>query len=450
MPHRNKIKDLDAAFEVNPITREIKNVSTTKRVLVQYDHNSERFTFSLPRYIEGHDMTECNRVQVHYETNGGYTDRVELTQLEESTENPGYVVCTWLISRNATRDVGALKFSLRFSCVNEETGECEYSWSTGIFNGISVSEGMYNAEGIIEQNPDAFDEFVKAIVKNTAEPIIKDIVAEAISEESNMNYLGEVNNFEYEHEKEGTVIKVEEGFALPDISYDHHVNGYYVPYAGCFEITDFSKTKLSQSCVGCTIWLIDEDDKSHTLTVKSLNINYIDDTAALYVNEPIEQTDRFSITMIKVFYDFEYNIGDYLIFDGIKWDLLSPSVRIDKKQDDVVDSTYEFSGKSNTINRYSAPAMTTLSFTFGNEECDDNYTSELSFNSGETPPEISYTDSGTLYWLGTDCSIVDGLSIFAPTANKHYDIVFYFNGTCIVGLVNGFEMVSKNNVEYGV
>ena len=32
----------------------------------------------------------------------------------------------------------------------------------------------------------------------------------------------------------------------------------------------------------------------------------------------------------------------------------------------------------------------------------------------------------------------DGLSIFQPSPNTHYDIVFYFNGTQFIGLVNGF------------
>lgn len=170
MPHRNKIKDLDAVFEINPITRDIKNVSTSKRVLVQYDHNSERFTFSLPRYIEGHDMIECNRVQVHYETNGGYKDCVELPALVESEKNPDSVVCTWLVSQNATRDIGALKFLLKFACVNNDTGEYEYIWSTGLFNGISVSEGMNNVAGVDDIPPD----FLYSITQQLENKVDKD------------------------------------------------------------------------------------------------------------------------------------------------------------------------------------------------------------------------------------------------------------------------------------
>ena len=43
-------------------------------------------------------------------------------------------------------------------------------------------------------------------------------------------------------------------------------------------------------------------------------------------------------------------------------------------------------------------------------------------------------------WAGTS----DGLSIFQPSANTHYDIVFYFNGVQFIGLVNGFIPATGN------
>ena len=88
--------------------------------------------------------------------------------------------------------------------------------------------------------------------------------------------------------------------------------------------------------------------------------------------------------------------------------------------------------------------LTTLSFTFGNGEYQPDYISGLSFDSGETPTAIDYTDSGILNWIGTDCVTSDGLSIFQPSANTHYDIVFYFNGKQFIGLVNGFVPATGN------
>lgn len=86
-----------------------------------------------------------------------------------------------------------------------------------------------------------------------------------------------------------------------------------------------------------------------------------------------------------------------------------------------------------------------ISFKFGNGEYEEDYVAGLSFDSGETPTAIDYTDSGILNWVGTDCSMTnDGLSIFQPSPNTHYDIVFYFNGKQFIGLVNGFVPSTGN------
>lgn len=126
---------------------------------------------------------------------------------------------------------------------------------------------------------------------------------------------------------------------------------------------------------------------------------------------------------------------------------------LDKKSDkptveaniDSLNLLVQFSGMNNKILRSIVDGLSELLFKFDNDVYPNDYVAEFSFNSSETPPTIAYTNSGILNWLGTDCSLVDGLSIFAPSANKHYDIVFYFNGTCFVGLVNGFEMATEYN-----
>ena len=66
MSHIHNVTDGDNKFIVDGISRAIKNASASKTTVMQFDHNSEVFTFEIPRYIEGHDMTACNRVEVHY------------------------------------------------------------------------------------------------------------------------------------------------------------------------------------------------------------------------------------------------------------------------------------------------------------------------------------------------------------------------------------------------
>ena len=105
---------------------------------------------------------------------------------------------------------------------------------------------------------------------------------------------------------------------------------------------------------------------------------------------------------------------------------------------------FEFSNTHNIEMRLGE--VNNVSFTFGNGEYSADYISGLSFDSGVAPTAIDYTGSGILNWVGTDCHAADGLSIFRPTANTHYDIVFYFNGTQFIGLVNGFVPASGNVV----
>jgi hypothetical protein len=59
------IIDKDPAFTIDPTTRELKNESR-KITLMQFDHMSERFRFTIDEMVEGHDMTKCNYIEIHY------------------------------------------------------------------------------------------------------------------------------------------------------------------------------------------------------------------------------------------------------------------------------------------------------------------------------------------------------------------------------------------------
>jgi hypothetical protein len=162
MAHIHSVYDTDTHFVISPITRTMKNASSTKTMVVQHDHDSERFTFELPRYIEGHDMTTCNVVQVHYinidsitkEQNPGL---YEVDDLQISPAGDDVVICSWLISGNATKFVGSLNFLVRFACSTD--GSVQYAWNTAVFKGISVSEGINNADVIVEENEDILEQW---------------------------------------------------------------------------------------------------------------------------------------------------------------------------------------------------------------------------------------------------------------------------------------------------
>ena len=162
MAHLHEVRDTDSHFTVDPITRSIKAGNPTKSMLIQYDHNSEVFTFEMPRYVDGHDMTLCNRVEIHYininSTNRQQTSGVyEVEDFKVSEDDENIILWSWVISRNATMFVGPLNFAFRFACLDGTT--IDYAWNTSPYTGITVSSGIYNGEAVIEEYSDILEQW---------------------------------------------------------------------------------------------------------------------------------------------------------------------------------------------------------------------------------------------------------------------------------------------------
>lgn len=183
MSHNNSILDANNAYFIDGLTRQISyfdvNGVASKQALMQFDHNSERFTFNLPRYIESHDMLECNSVTIHYINVGsggvGKKEGVyDVTDLRVNPENEDTLLFTWLVSQNVTEQPGLLSFLVRFACVAED-GTLDYVWNTAVFSNISVLEGIYNSAMVVEMYADVLEQLkaivnalsVKSIVKTT-------------------------------------------------------------------------------------------------------------------------------------------------------------------------------------------------------------------------------------------------------------------------------------------
>lgn len=154
MSHNHPVTDSDLHFTINPSTREIINPSG-KAKLMQYDHQSERFTFEIPRYIEGHDMLLCDLVEVHY-TNSDSSDKSTgvylINDVQTKADDEETIVFSWLISGNATKYSGRLEFSIRFACTNDEN--VDYAWNTEIYSGVSVGKAINNTASLEDIEPD--------------------------------------------------------------------------------------------------------------------------------------------------------------------------------------------------------------------------------------------------------------------------------------------------------
>ena len=156
MAHKHSVYNTDEHFLIDGVTRAITQQSGKTR-LMQYDHNSERYEFEMPRYIDSHDMSLCNRVQIHFINVGSggssSSDVYKVTDLIASPADDKVIIFSWLVSQNATMYAGSLNFLIQFACVQDD-GTVDYLWHTDICKGISVSSGFNNSENIIEQYSD--------------------------------------------------------------------------------------------------------------------------------------------------------------------------------------------------------------------------------------------------------------------------------------------------------
>lgn len=174
MTHLHSIYDNDKHFQINPITREIINESG-KLVLIQHDHNSERFTFEIPKVIDGHDMSLCNVVQVHYlnfeniKDGLAYPGLYEVEDLQVSPDSEDVVICSWLISGNATQYVGGLAFAVYFACVADD-GTIEYAWNTAPNEEITVGDSIHNSDVVAAEYADILEKWrTELILANIVE-----------------------------------------------------------------------------------------------------------------------------------------------------------------------------------------------------------------------------------------------------------------------------------------
>lgn len=162
--HETIVIDSDKHFVIDPVTRAITTESP-KLKLMQYDHRSERFTFEIPKTIEGHDMTLCNKIRIHYLNTGSsdrHADVHEVADMQVSKDDPEKLLFSWLIERTATQFAGTLSFAVRFYCILDDS-TVDYSWGTDIFNNITVSNGMENTEQVVEDYSDLIASIQKEI-----------------------------------------------------------------------------------------------------------------------------------------------------------------------------------------------------------------------------------------------------------------------------------------------
>lgn len=169
-----------ARLVIDPITRKI-STKYEKIRLVQNDNNSIRITFEMPRYVRGHDMSNCSTAEVHYDNisidrKQKNSDVYVVTDIIVAPEDDETINFSWLVSRGATQIVGNVDFSIHFGC--NEDPDLEYAWHTTTYSGIVVLEGKHNTQSVIEKHPDLVASILEYVDKKISEFDAVDIAQE--------------------------------------------------------------------------------------------------------------------------------------------------------------------------------------------------------------------------------------------------------------------------------
>ena len=161
----HEVVDQDPQFFIDPDPMKIIS-GANNLTIPQRATNAERLTFYLPeKSIEGHDLSACNQVLVHFRNIEEGTQAVSLgvdkiTDLQ--VHEDGSVTLSWIIDGEATVYAGALIFSIHFACIAED-GSVVYNLPTLTYSGITVGETVWNSETIEKEYPDIIAEFESRI-----------------------------------------------------------------------------------------------------------------------------------------------------------------------------------------------------------------------------------------------------------------------------------------------
>lgn len=344
MAHKHPIYDTDPHFKIDGDTRVIINASDVKVALMQGDHNSERFTFEIPRYVDGHDMSLCNICQIHYlnvasstrATNAGIYE-VEDLQFDPNDEQ-NRVVLSWLISSNVTMYVGSLSFVIRFGCSTD--GVVDYIWNTAVHSGITISSSICNSETVVQDYADILEQWRDKLEDSVT------ALKEDLGYVDSSLFTKEIMEIDYDSKYDG--------FALDDGFHPHatrkcyrynisgkqiiQVRGYAgssIPLCVCFNSQDTVLQKFNaEKAFNNTVW--------QTITTP-------ESTAYIYVNDN-DNLGKVGCKAEKI--NKSYNARNHIEkaesdISGIKEDMVDKYSDVTSECSDWIYNTYYDASKTN-------------------------------------------------------------------------------------------------------
>ncbi len=146
-------RDENAPFVYDAVSGRL-TASSAKRTLVQGSHECEVISFLFPRFIDGRDLSLCNRAEVHYVNSASGGRRSEDVYLANDLHIEGeHIAFSWLVRNTATEHVGRLSFSVHLKCI-DGSGRVTYECPTAAYDRISIIKSENCASSALAKTPD--------------------------------------------------------------------------------------------------------------------------------------------------------------------------------------------------------------------------------------------------------------------------------------------------------
>lgn len=153
---KTSLLDSDNHFIIDSITKTISSQGG-KKEFGRGAHNSDVITFECDRYIEGHDMTLCNVIRIHY-LNGNNPGTYDVNDMAVKSDDDTKATFTWTITSNVTASLGKIRFAIAFKCVQEDDS-VSYCMPTKINEELSVFDTIDNSETVVQENYDILEQW---------------------------------------------------------------------------------------------------------------------------------------------------------------------------------------------------------------------------------------------------------------------------------------------------
>lgn len=187
MAHIHPMYDTDQHFKIDPLTMQI-NTDAAIKPLRKGEHLAEIKTFEMPRYLDGHDMLLCNKVEVHYNNINVNTatrtttevksfDQIEDFAIDPEDENT--VIWSWHIAGDAAQNSGNTSFCFRFACLEGEV--ITYQKFTEIYAAIPVNDTIYNTEQLAFEQADALERWKLEVIAECGGTVSDEQIATAVT-----------------------------------------------------------------------------------------------------------------------------------------------------------------------------------------------------------------------------------------------------------------------------